>query len=128
MDIMKMTKEDFNEVPDYSESQEIQKFSSVVIVPDEEMHDSGFRCMKYVFCIGNEPICKIDMGSDVLHLDGIDGRGDWIDLDNIEIPITIKPKSWKIDCLPCGYLRLYAHKHLYIKECFGSDLDLYCKD
>ena len=56
-----------------------------------------------------EPICRLSGCSDVLNLDGIGGYGNW---RSGEIPRLIEPKGWSIDCLPCGYLRLFSHSTL----------------
>lgn len=107
MNILNMTKEDFENVPARGGFQrDIGVFSSLVIIPQDYAHDSGWMCMDFVAVDEEgEPICKLSGCSDVLNIDGIGGygkRGTGIP------PQFIKPKRWSIDCLPCGYLRLFG--------------------
>lgn len=107
MDVMKMKKKDFESLPHRGWDEDIGRFDSLIIVPQEYKHDSGYMCMDFIAVKDNEPICWLAGGSDVIHIDGIGGYGRYDD----EIPVTIVPKGWKIDCLPCGYLRLFANYH-----------------
>lgn len=105
-DIMDMTVKDFKNLPGRKWYEDIGKFDSLVILPTRKMHDSGFMCMDFVAVRKNEPICRLSGCSDVLHIDGIGGFGEW-ELDK-GIPSMIPPKGWSIDCLPCGLLRLFC--------------------
>lgn len=122
--LLVMTKEDFAKLPrledDAFEGFNPMKdsFRSLVIIPTGEEHDSGFGCMEFVLVNAHgEAICRVSGSSDVVHIDGIGGYG----VGSISkaqrlidgTPIVI-PKGWSIDCLPCGYLRLFA----------GGDYDL----
>lgn len=101
-----MTKEDFKEVPMRKWDDDIGEFYSMVIIPTEDKHDNGYMCME--FCAvdrDNFPICRMSGGSDIVHIDGIGGFGA---LDQPYIREIVKPKRWAIDCLPCGYLRLFS--------------------
>ena len=121
IDIMQMTKEDFQKVP----SVELpQTFDSFVIVPTGELHDSGWSCMKFVLLDKlRNVIGSIGGYSDVIHIDGIGGYGRrWSD----RVPMAVPPKSWTIDCLPCGYLRVFARDTLSTNDWFGSDFEVYC--
>ena len=82
------------------------EYNSVIIVPMNELHESGFKCMTYLFCKGQEIICRSEGCSDVLHLDGIGGYGQWDPAK--DLPIALPPRAWSIDCLPNGYLRLFC--------------------
>lgn len=110
MNIMTMKKADFQKVP-LRESWNcvLPAFDSLVIIPERKFHDSGFRCITFVGCKGTEPVFKTSGCSDVLHIDGIGGYGkqDWTK----NIPSLVLPKGWAMDCLPCGYLRLFCHSH-----------------
>ena len=122
MNIMEMTKEDFERVEQAEYGKEY-KFESLVIIPTGYKHESGFVCMKYV-AVNNvsEPICWFAGGSDVLHIDGIGGyggkRSGWKPID------SVPPKGWVIDCLPCGYLRLFGPKYLYADSFGLSDFEV----
>ena len=111
MNIFSMTKEDFNKVPERGGwSRDIGEFNSLVIIPQDYAHDSGWMCMDFVAVNkAGEPICKLSGYSDVLSLDGIGGYG----RDNFMFNY-IKLKGWYIDCLPCGYLRLFSNSVLTV--------------
>lgn len=75
MNIFEMTKEDFDKVPERGGwSRDIGEFRSLVIIPQDYAHDSGWMCMDFVAVDKEgEPICKLSGCSDVLDLDGIGG-------------------------------------------------------
>ena len=55
MDVFDMKKSDFKNIPKLDALQEIKECDSVVIIPTNRYHDSGYRCMEFVFCKNNEP-------------------------------------------------------------------------
>lgn len=143
MRILEMTKEDFDAVPcldTYTDWEKLApnghlEFDSFVIVPvysedgTIDIHDSGWGCME--FCLinqNNEPIGKVGEGCDVVNLDGIGGYGDnWI--RSTYAPRTICPHGWSIDLLPCGYLRIWSRRHLYIRDrIVGSNFEVFSED
>jgi hypothetical protein len=89
-------------------------FKSIVIVPmmDSELHESGYRCMKYVFVDGNDEIIGVSSGkSDVIFLNGIGGYG---------LTDSYPRVGWQMDCLPSsGCVRLYSDKDLCLDKCQG---------
>lgn len=98
------------------------RYDSVIIVPMNDVHDSGYRCMTYLFCRGNTIVARNNGCSDVLHLDGIGGYGDWTKEQTI--PKKILPKAWRVDCLPNGFLRIFCRGK--IKNGNGlSDYDIF---
>jgi len=107
MNIDKMTRKQFEELPHREWSEEI-KCDSIIILPLKEMHDSGYRCMDFVAVKDNEAVCLLSGCSDVIHIDGIAGLGkDWLKKYG-SIPRLIPPSEWCIDCLPrSGLLRLW---------------------
>ena len=125
MKVFDMTKEDFDKVPKRGGfSKDIGKFSALVIIPQDYANDSGWMCMDFVAVNENEePICRLSSCSDVLHLDGIGGYGNW---RGGELPRRIKPKWWRIDCLPCGYLRLFSRSTLTAGPAL-SNFEIYAK-
>lgn len=106
--VTSMTKEQFDEVPcRESFDSEVQQFHSLVIIPTGELHDSGFQIMDFVAVAKDgTPFLKISGCSDVLHIDGLGGLGDW--RRSQTIPQSRPIEEWSIDCLPCGYLRLFC--------------------
>ena len=95
-------------------------FNSVVIVPMNELHDSGYRCMKFILC-ENEVIVGIVSGwSDVVHPNGIGNNGlsdDWSVTPNIGL---------SIDCLAeSGCVRLMMWGLYECSDFIGSDFIFY---
>lgn len=101
------------------------EYDSVVIIPMNYMHDSGYMCMTYLFCKGTEIICRSHGNSDVLHIDKIGGYRHY-DYPNKTLP-QFAPVGWKIDCLPNGYLRLFCNEKII--NCDGiSDWEICAKE
>lgn len=74
MNIMSMTVEDFKAVHFRNADDNLSVVYSIVILPTDDMHDSGYRCMDFVAVNrDHKPICRLSGCSDVLHLDGIGG-------------------------------------------------------
>ena len=112
MRVQEMTREDFEKVPRRKNFMApVPKFRSLVIIPTDEEHDSGYLCMAFVAVSkDDEPIVWIPGCSDVLNINGIGGYGDW---RGCSIPKMIPPIAWSIDCLPkSGYLRLFCGQDL----------------
>ena len=105
-----MKESDFKDIniPMVGALDRIKECDSIVIIPTNEYHDSGYRCMEFIFCNKGEPFAKSFGGSDVLHLNGIGGYGRF----NEDIPRLMPVTDWKLDCLPCGYLRLFSRYKL----------------
>lgn len=127
MKIFDMTKEDFEKVPGRGGwSRDIGEFSSLVIIPQDYAHDSGWMCMDFVAVSKeDEPICRLSGCSDVLNLDGIGGYG-YRKWRLGELPNRIEPKGWSIDCLPCGYLRLFSRSMMTAGPALSS-FEIYAK-
>jgi hypothetical protein len=119
MNVYTMTKEDFQLVPERPHfDTPVQPFYSLVIIPQEYMHESGYRCMDYVAVNRNgEPIIRLSGCSDVLEIDGIGGYGDF---HGKGLPISRPIQAWKIDCLPCGYLRLFCNGRIVAGNAISS--------
>ena len=125
MNVFDMTKEDFEKVPERCGfSEDIGEFDSLVIIPQDYAHDSGWMCMDFVAVSKEgEPICRLSGYSDVLNLDGIGGYGNWC---GGEFPNCIEPKGWSIDCLPCGYLRVFSRNVMTAGPAL-SNFEIYAK-
>ena len=125
MNVFDMTKEDFKKVPKRGGwSRDIGEFRSLVIIPLDYPHDSGWMCMDFVAVSKDEePICRLSGCSDVLNLDGIGGYGN---RRVGEFPSSIEPKGWSIDCLPCGYLRLFSRSTMTAGPALGN-FEIYAK-
>lgn len=111
MNILKMKKEDFEKVPFRNTETNLDNIYSVVIIPTENMHDSGYRCMDFVAVNSiQEPVCRLSGCSDILAIDGTGGYG----LNGV-LSDKVDNKAWEIDCLPCGYLRIYPRTGYKLK-------------
>ena len=119
------TREEFENL-DYFKSAD--DFNGVVIIPTNELHDSGFRCMKFALTNGNEVVGCVGGISDVMHLNGIGGYGKYNkDFDKTLKTDMVKRIDWSIDCLPNGLIRLFCSGKLDIDEIIISDFNLYVK-
>jgi hypothetical protein len=107
MDIRKMRKEDFEKVPgrERFDSKE-PAFDSLVIIPMEDsLGRETWGRMDFVGCVGPEPVVRLSGASETLDLEGHGGHGEWMgpcDYRKMALP------AWSIDCLPCGYLRIFC--------------------
>lgn len=141
MTIFDMSKEDFNDVQevDYRVLSTLSSIDSVVIIPLDEKHESGFNFMRFVAADrSGVPICAFGGCQDVVHLNGLLGIGDK-HIDDVKDRTTgrllVDPIAWSIDCLPCGYLRLFAknpnsscnQNNLTIEGLYVSDLEVLCR-
>lgn len=143
MKITEMTKADFAAVPELKLWSDWEKlaptgrllFRSFVIIPVErdgeiDLHDSGWGCMEFVLVNDDmEPIGKVGGGSDVVNLDGIGGYGyKWHERPDYMLRL-IPAHGWTVDCLPCGYLRMWTRRTLFLSDRFvGSNFELYSED
>lgn len=132
-----MSKDDFDKVPIVRHGACFD-FTSLVVIPLNELRDNGFSYMMFVAADkdGN-PICAFGGCQDVIHVNGLMGIGDK-HIDDVKDKATgrllIDPIAWRIDCLPCGYLRIFAKnmnsekrsENLTAQETDCSDLDVLC--
>lgn len=119
------TREEFEKL-DYFEPTD--EFNGVVIIPTDEMHDSGFKCMKFALMNHSEVVGCVGGGSDIIHLNGIGGYGQYgIEYETAVRTNMVKRINWDIDCLPNGLLRLFCSGKLKIDDFICSDFNLYVK-
>ena len=95
-------------------------FNNVVIVPMNELHDSGYRCMKFILAYHGEIVGAVGGWSDVVRPNGFGNRGlvpDYSKTPNI---------SLSIDCLgKSGCVRLMMHGEYECDDFIGSDFLFY---
>lgn len=122
IDFMAAKKADFKKLPRLCDFRGIDEdFDSLIIIPERYKHDSGYMCMSVVGCKGEKAVCIMGGGSDVIHFDGIGGYGRWWRGAGSQVPELVKPKGWSIDCIPCGYLRIFSpHKKISIGSMLSS--------
>lgn len=123
MNIFDMKKSDFDNIPMVELDEEV-KFTDIIIIPTDDFHESGYKCMKFCAVNNGKPIAMLGGSSDVIHLDGIGGYGKW-DWRNNDIPKTTDIKAWNIDCLPCGYLHMWCAGYNLIADTGLSDFELF---
>lgn len=131
--ILNMIVEDFQNLPKLSTIDENIIIDSVVILPATTCHDNGFMSMFYVLCKGYEPIGIISGISDILHINGGDGTNttafeDYSTWHNRTTRNLTYNSRWKIDCLPCGLIRLTSENKLYFTHINCSDVELFTKE
>lgn len=123
INIMDITLEEFQQMENFHPGD--KTFNQVVIVPMDDIHDSAYRCMKYILINNIDEIVGVIGGySDVLNLNGIGGYG-YDKLKHIKsglIPIA----DWTIDCLPeSRCLRLFGPRMILKDKIICSSVDIY---
>ena len=125
-----MTQGDFRKLKLFGWGTFKGKFDSLVIIPLNTIHDSGYRCMEFVPVSGGTPLGRVSGSSDVIHLDGIGGYGaHWLKRFQ-KVPDSVYPKAWAMDCLPkSGYLRLFAMSNGHHLEAGPgiSSFEIFCE-
>lgn len=95
-------------------------FNEVVIVPMDELHESGYRCMKFILCLNTRIVGTVGGWCDVVHPNGIGNHGlsrDWSITPNIGL---------RIDCLKgSGCVRLMMDGLYTCSGFIGSDFIFY---
>lgn len=109
MNIFDMKKSDFLKVRHREWNEEIGAFDSLIIIPTRKKHDSGYMCMDFCAEKGGEPVALLSGCSDVLHIGGM--------LSSIR---ERGQDGWRVDCLPCGYLRLFNEGEIVCGRALSS--------
>lgn len=107
---------------------EERKFTSFVIVPTGEIHDSNFGCFKIILIddSSREIVGAIGGYCDIIHLNGIGGYG--LNFDASLKSGKTSVIDWKIDILPvCNCVRIHCRYPLSYDEFIGSDFQVYAK-
>ena len=104
-----------------------KRFTDVIIVPMDDIHDSGFRCMKYILVKRGEIVGVVGGGCDVAHINGIGGYGPYgKDFEEALKTQRSKRVAWSIDCLPKSRcIRLFADHDCITDDFIGSDFSFY---
>lgn len=108
---------------------EQEEFSAFAIVPMDELHDSGYRAMKFILERDGEIVGAVSGWSDVVHISGIGGYG-----QNIKETIVsqmVPRVGMSMDCLPkSGCVRFMCKdrdKIMKAENFIGSDFIFYFK-
>ena len=105
--IREIDREELYALP-FSTSEIIGKeYDNIIIIPTDDMHPTGFRCMKYILLTLKRQNVLDVVGvvggySDVIHFISAGCRA-------------------SIDCLPCGYLRIILEEPATVPCFIGSD-------
>lgn len=95
-DLNEITLEEFQAMEKFGKD---EIFNDVIIVPTDNIHDSGCRCMKFILVRRGKIVGCVSGWSDVVHPNGIGNRG----MDGLDP----KPMHLSIDCLKAsGCVRL----------------------
>ena len=117
------TLEELREIENFGEHEE---FSAFAIVPTEELHDSGYRTMKFILERDNEIVGSVSGWSDVVHVNGIGGYGENFEqtIKSRRVPVV----GMSMDCLPkSGCVRFFCDRDRIMKaeDFIGSDFIFY---
>ncbi len=109
-DVSEWTKVELEALPLAGWEADIGEFNSLVILPTDRMHDSGYGAMDFVAVKEGVPFAKLSGVSDVIHLDGIGGYGwSWLKAFGGLPTLYNRNTPWMIDCLPkSGLLRIFT--------------------
>lgn len=120
-DINEMSKKDFQDLEiEYDK----KGFTSFIICPMKEIHDSGYRCMKFILLRGRTIVGTVGGWSDVIHFNGIGGQGK----NNVYEKFPRQP-AYRIDCLKKSSLvRVFTGYLLEVDWFIGSDFIFYLKE
>ena len=101
-----------------------EPFRAIIFVPMEDVHDSGFRIMKFVLANENKIVGVVGGGSDVAHINGFGGYG-----KNFKESLKtdmVKRIDWSLDCLRESHLmRLFSSYGCTIDGFIGSGFCFY---
>lgn len=114
-DLNEWTRAEFDALPTRDWREEVI-CRSLVLLPLRRRHDSGYRVMDFAL-IGKDRQCLSGPCSDVVHINGIGGYGEY----RGRIPDLIKPVNFSIDCLATsGLLRLFCHGEIKVDTALSS--------
>jgi len=105
-DLTQITLEEFQAMEEFGQN---NLFNEVIIVPTEDIHDSGYRCMKFVLALRGRIVGCVGGYCDIAH------------------PNMFKPTIVQgIDCLPkSSCIRLMFHSLFKCDNFIGSDFMFY---
>ena len=102
-DINDMTLQELKDMPLFGRT---ELFREVVIVPMDDIHDSGFRCMKFILMHRGEIVGCVGGWSDVIHPNGIGNYGKEFSSDDVASG-KVQKLGLRMDCLKeSGCVRL----------------------
>lgn len=116
-----MTREQIENCPVRNWDEDVGPFDYLIMLPMEDIHDSGYRCMDFVAVKENLPIARLSGCSDVIHISGIGGLGKRPRTEKNLFPREVLPVAWSIDCLKTsGLLRLFNYNQITAGSALSS--------
>ena len=122
-DLNEITLKEFQDMECFGQN---ETFNDVIIVPTDDIHDSGYRCMKFILVRRREIVGCVGGGCDVVHPNGIGNMGLPLNLDMYRQGF-IPALNMSIDCLKeSGCVRLmFGDNALKCEEFICSDFLFY---
>lgn len=125
-DLNEYTLKEFQEMEPFKPT---KPFRWVIIVPMDEVHDSGYRCMKFIVGDGYDIYGAIYTGSDVVNPNGIGNYGK-TGISTSKIIRGLVPYiGLSLDCLvESNCVRLMMSKQCELDSFIGSNFVFYAKE
>ncbi|MBO6254180.1 MAG: DNA cytosine methyltransferase [Bacteroidaceae bacterium] len=123
-DLNDITLKEFQDMECFGQT---ETFNNVIIVPTDNIHDSGYRCMKFVLVRGREIVGCVGGYSDVVRPNGTGNMGLYkIDLpDGDYIIRKLTPLEYeRLQTLPDKYTEGVADSHRYTAIGNGWTVDV----
>lgn len=125
-DLNEYTLKEFQEMEEFEPE---KPFHWVIIVPMDDIHDSGYRCMKFIVGDGYDIYGAIYTGSDVVNPNGIGNYGKNRDITS-EIRRGMVPYiGLSLDCLVgSNCVRIMMSKPCELDSFIGSHFVFFAKE
>ena len=123
-DLNNYTLEELQNIENYNEE---AVFDSIILVPMEELHDSGFRCMKGILVRYGEIVGSVGGWCDVVNPNGIGNYGRYSDSLSRLISSGLIPRmNLSMDCLDKSHcIRIMLDGEWQMDKFIGSNLCFY---
>lgn len=118
-DLNDITLKEFQSMENFGQT---EIFNDIIIVPMDDVHDSGYRCMKFILVRRGEIVGCVGGGCDVVRPNGIGNMGLYPNFDMYRPALNVS-----IDCLrESGCVRLmFRDNALKCEEFICSDFMFY---
>lgn len=121
-DLNDITLEEFQDMKCFGQT---ETFNDVIIGPTDDIHDSGYRCMKFILVRRREIVGCVGGGSDVVHPNEIGNMGMYPNFDMYRRGF-VPAMHMNIDCLKeSGCVRLIFGENMKCDGFIGSDFLFY---
>ena len=125
-DLNEYTLEEFQEMVQFKPK---KPFRWVIIVPMDDVHDSGYRCMKFIVGDGYDIYGVIYAGSDVVNPNGIGNYGKNWELTSVTSRGLVPYLGLSLDCLvESKCVRIMMSKPCELDSFIGSNFVFYAKE